>query len=241
MINTERSETLLGADAMRRLRDLHVAVYGLGGVGGWCCEALLRSGVGKLTLIDDDVVQPSNLNRQCCATAKTLGMKKAEAMKARLLEIDPEADVTAVSERFVPGMRPVACDMIVDAIDSVDCKFALIMEAMTAGIGIVSSLGAAKRLDPTKVELKRFSKIEGDALARALRQRIRDLAKRSPAPLPKIDFLCAVSTETPAPIGSLGSMMPVTAAFGLALASAVIRERGAAENRNQGNGVADET
>ena len=222
-MNTERTETLLGESAMSRLRNLHVAVYGLGGVGGWCCEALVRSGVGKLTIIDDDVVQPSNLNRQCCATSKTIGMKKAEAMKARLLEIDPDADVTAVSERFVPGMKPVACDVIVDAIDSVDCKFALIMEAKIAGIEIVSSLGAAKRLDPTKVELKRFSKVEGDALARALRQRIRELAKSSPVPIPKIDFLCAVSSEAPAPIDSLGSMMPVTAAFGLALASAVMK------------------
>ena len=229
MIDTERTETLLGVETLARLRKLHVAVYGLGGVGGWCAEALLRSGVGRLTLVDDDVVQPSNLNRQCCATAKTLGMKKADAMKARLLEIDPEAEVTAISERFVPGMKPVACDVIVDAIDSVDCKFALVMEAKIAGIEIVSSLGAAKRLDPTKVELRRFSKVEGDALARALRQRIRKFAKCSPTPLPKIDFLCAVSSEAPAPIESLGSMMPVTAAFGLALASAVV------------NGVRDRT
>ena len=221
-MNTERTETLLGKEWMNRLKQLHVAVYGLGGVGGWCCEALVRSGVGKLTIIDDDIVQPSNLNRQCCATAKTIGMKKADAMKSRLLEINPDADITAVSERFVPGMHPVVCDVIVDAIDSVDCKFALILEAKIAGIEIVSSLGAAKRLDPTKVELKRFSKVEGDALARALRQRIKELAKRSPTPLPKIDFLCAVSSETPAPIGSLGSMMPVTAAFGLVLASAVV-------------------
>lgn len=221
-MNTERTETLLGKEWMNRLKQLHVAVYGLGGVGGWCCEALVRSGVGKLTIIDDDIVQPSNLNRQCCATAKTIGMKKADAMKSRLLEINPDADITAVFERFVPGMHPVVCDVIVDAIDSVDCKFALILEAKIAGIEIVSSLGAAKRLDPTKVELKRFSKVEGDALARALRQRIKELAKRSPTPLPKIDFLCAVSSETPAPIASLGSMMPVTAAFGLVLASAVV-------------------
>lgn len=221
-MNTERTETLLGKEWMNRLKQLHVAVYGLGGVGGWCCEALVRSGVGKLTIIDDDIVQPSNLNRQCCATAKTIGMKKADAMKSRLLEINPDADITAVSERFAPGMHPVVCDVIVDAIDSVDCKFALILEAKIAGIEIVSSLGAAKRLDPTKVELKRFSKVEGDALARALRQRIKELAKRSPTPLPKIDFLCAVSSETPVPIASLGSMMPVTAAFGLVLASAVV-------------------
>lgn len=218
MIDTERTATLLGEEAMTRLRRLHVAVYGLGGVGGWCAEALLRSGVGKLTIIDDDVVQPSNLNRQCCATSKTLGMKKAEAMKARLLEIDPAADTMAISERFVPGMKPVACDIIVDAIDSVDCKCALILAAKECGITIFSSLGAAKRLDPTKVLLKRFSKVEGDGLARAMRQRFKKLGE-----FPASDFLCAVSTEQPAPIETLGSMMPVTAAFGLALASAVIR------------------
>jgi len=217
MINTERTATLLGEEAMTRLRKLHVAVYGLGGVGGWCAEALLRSGVGKLTIIDDDVVQRSNLNRQCCATAKTLGMKKAEAMKARLLEIDPAAEITAISERFVPGMKPVACDIIVDAIDSVDCKCALILAAKEGGITIFSSLGAAKRLDPTKVLLKRFSKVEGDGLARAMRQRFKKLGE-----FPVSDFLCAVSTEQPAPIDTLGSMMPVTAAFGLALASAVV-------------------
>ena len=223
MIDDERTVALLGEGRMDRLRGLHVAVYGLGGVGGWCCEALVRSGVGRLTVVDDDVVQPSNLNRQCCATAKTVGMKKAAAMRSRLLEIDPDAEVVAISERFVPGMRPVACDVIVDAIDSVDCKFALIMAAKEAGIEIVCSLGAAKRLDPTKVELRRFSRVEGDALARALRRRIREFARRSPTPVPKVDFLCAVSSEPPSSIGSLGSMMPVTAAFGLALASAVIR------------------
>ena len=143
-MNTERTETLLGKEWMNRLKQLHVAVYGLGGVGGWCCEALVRSGVGKLTIIDDDIVQPSNLNRQCCATAKTIGMKKADAMKSRLLEINPDADITAVSERFVPGMHPVVCDVIVDAIDSVDCKFALILEAKIVGIDVVSSVDAAK-------------------------------------------------------------------------------------------------
>ena len=218
MIDTERTETLLGVETLARLRKLHVAVYGLGGVGGWCAEALLRSGVGRLTIIDDDIVQPSNLNRQCCATAKTLGMKKADAMRARLLEIDPDADVIAVPERFVPGMKPVACDVIVDAIDSVDCKCALILAAKAAGVGIVSSLGAAKRLDPTKVTLKRFSRVEGDGLARAMRQRFKRLGE-----FPDRDLLCAVSSELPASIGTLGSMMPVTAAFGLALASAVMR------------------
>lgn len=218
MIDVERTEALLGPAATARLRALHVAVYGLGGVGGWCAEALLRSGVGRLTVVDDDIVQPSNLNRQCCATAGTLGMRKCEAMKARLLEIDPAAEITAVSDRFVPGAAPVACDAIVDAIDSVDCKCALILSAAASGIGIVSSLGAAKRTDPTQVRLMRFSKVEGDALARAMRRRFRLLGE-----FPPRDLLCAVSSEPPARTEGLGSMMPVTAAFGLALASAVLK------------------
>ena len=214
-MDSERTSALIGEAAAARLRELHVAVYGLGGVGGWCAEALLRSGVGRLTLIDDDVVAPSNLNRQCCATAKTLGMKKAEAMKARLLEIDPEADVTALAQRYLPGMTPVACDVIVDAIDSVDSKCALILAAAASGTAVFSSLGAAKRRDPAKVELKRFAKVEGDALARAMRRRFRDAGG-----IP--EFRCAVSSEPAADIDGLGSMMPVTAAFGLILAAAVI-------------------
>lgn len=218
-MNAERTEALLGSAAMDRLRGLHVAVYGLGGVGGWCAEALFRSGVGRLTLVDDDVVQPSNLNRQCCATSRTLGWRKADAMKARLLEIDPvESRIDARPERFVPGMEPVACDVIVDAIDSVDCKCALLLAASKAGIPVLSSLGAAKRLDPTKVGLRRFSKVEGDGLARAMRQRFRKLGE-----FPKPEPLCAYSSEPPAAIDVLGSMMPVTAAFGLALAAAVLR------------------
>ena len=214
-MNFERTVALLGPERFERLRAMHVTVYGLGGVGGWCAEALLRSGVGRLTLVDDDVIQPSNLNRQCCAVAGTIGCLNAEAMKARLLEIDPEADIAACCRRFTPGDVPIACDAIVDAIDSVDCKCALVLAAGAAGIPIVSSLGAAKRTDPTKVALGRFRKVEGDALARAMRSRFR---KGGCIP----DFLCAYSTEKPMQTTTLGSVMPVTASFGMALAAAIV-------------------
>ena len=216
-MNLERTETLLGAAAMARLKALTVAVYGLGGVGGWCAEALLRSGVGKLILIDDDRVQPSNLNRQCCATAATLGRDKASAMRERLLAIDPAAMIDARNERYTPGAELAECDAVVDAIDSVDCKCALVLAADAAGKPLFSSLGAAKRLDPTRVRLKKFSKVEGDGLARAMRRRFRRGGE-----FPSRDFLCAVSDEPPADIATLGSMMPVTATFGMALAAAVI-------------------
>lgn len=221
-----RSEALLGAETMTRLRSARVVVVGVGGVGSWCAEALARTGVGHLTLVDDDVIQPSNVNRQCPATAKTLGCLKVEAMKERLLEINPAAEIVAVNERItastlhlLPLSSPV---VIVDAIDSVDCKAELILAATTAGMPIVSSMGAAARLDPTKVVVRRFDRVEGDGLARALRRRFKKLNR-----FPAAKFSCVCSTETPQPLepssASKPSYMPVTCAFGMALAAEAIR------------------
>lgn len=219
-----RTAALLGEAAFARLRAGQAIVVGVGGVGGWCAEALARSGVGRLVLIDDDVVVPSNLNRQCCALASTVGRAKVEAMRERLLAIDPALDVIALRRRWEESTTlerlPVdlsAPTVVIDAIDSVTCKAQLVLSVAAAKVPLLSSLGAAKRLDPTKVQLKRFSKVEGDGLARALRQRFKKLGR-----FPAADFTCAVSAEQAAAIGSLGSMMPVTAAFGMALASAAI-------------------
>ena len=223
MIDLSRSEALLGAAAMARLRAAHVAVIGVGGVGSWCAEALVRTGVGRLTLMDDDLVALSNVNRQCPATAGTLGGLKVEAMRARLLSIDPDCAVTAVAARYTAdggALDLSAFDCVVDAIDSVDCKASLILAATEAGVPLVSSMGAARRLDPTKVELRRFDKVAGDGLARALRQRFRRLGR-----FPAAKFVCAVSAEAPVPAeaGEKGSAMPVTCAFGMALAAETMR------------------
>lgn len=215
-MDLSRTEALIGTEALKQLGALHVAVFGVGGVGSWCAEALVRSGVRHLTLVDDDVVAPSNLNRQCPAVTGNLGRLKVEEMKARLKSINPEAEIEAVATRYTGG--PVAADFIVDAIDSVDCKAELILEATAAGIPIVSSMGAAKRLDPTKIEIRRFERVEGDGLARALRQRFKRIGR-----FPMAKFCCVVSTETPLPLAEKGSMMPVTCAFGMALAHEVIR------------------
>ncbi len=217
-----RSAALLGDEAMARLRKLHVAVVGVGGVGSWCAEALARTGVGRLTLVDGDAVAVSNLNRQCEATADTIGESKASCMMARILSVAPGCEVMSVDRR-IAGFADLEheryhYDFIVDAIDDVPAKAELILGATEAGVPIVSSMGAARRLDPTKVELKRFDRIEGDGLARALRQRFKKLGR-----FPTAKFLCAVSSEPPADIESLGSIMPVTCAFGMALASAVVR------------------
>ena len=222
VIELSRCESLLGRDVMTRLEALKVVVFGVGGVGGWCAEALIRSGVKKLTIVDDDIVAPSNINRQCAALASTMGEKKVEAMKARLKAINPDAEIEALAVRYPDGFKHTLndYDFIVDAIDSVDCKAELILSATELGVSIVSSMGAARRLDPTQVEIKRFDKIEGDGLARALRQRFKKLER-----FPKHKFYCANSKETPldsSGVTSLPSYMPVTSAFGMALAAKVI-------------------
>jgi len=216
-----RSRALLGEERMARLRTAHVLVVGVGGVGSWCAEALARTGVGRLTLIDGDTVAVSNLNRQCEATAETIGAVKVEAMMSRLLAVAPGCEIVAVNRR-IEGFSDIEADryhydFIVDAIDDVAAKAELLIGATEAGIPIVSSLGAAKRLDPTKVEIRRFDRVEGDGLARALRRRFRKLGR-----YPAAKFDCAVSSESPADLAELGSAMPVTASFGLALAYRVM-------------------
>lgn len=222
MVDFSRSTALLGEKAFNRLARLRVAVVGVGGVGSWCAEALLRTGIGHLTLMDDDVVAPSNVNRQCPATSRTVGRPKAEVMRERLLEINPEACVEAVCERYTSGLpREGEIDVIVDAIDSVDCKAELILSATAVGIPILSSMGAALRLDPTKVMVQRFDRIAGDGLARALRQRFRKLGR-----FPTTKFTCVATRELPLrrpDLTAKGSLMPVTATFGMALAAEVIK------------------
>ena len=223
-----RSEALLGGAAMARLEAAHVLVVGVGGVGSWCAEALVRTGVGKITLVDDDVVAESNVNRQCPATAKTIGRAKVEAMAERLKEINPDCEVEAVNVRYSSSC--VLClksfSLIVDAIDSVDCKAELILAATEAGVPLVSSMGAALKTDPTLVKVTRFEKVEGDGLARALRQRFKKLNR-----FPAAKFSCVWSSEetfvqaagAPLPRSAKGSLMPVTATFGMCLASEAIR------------------
>ena len=203
---------------MARLAEARIAVVGVGGVGSWCAEALVRSGARRLLLVDDDAVAPSNLNRQCEATQETVGMPKVEAMKARLLAIDPSAEIETSAERFQPGSPLPAAELVVDAIDTVDAKAALILAAAESGVPIVSSMGAALRVDPTKVEVRRFDKVEGDGLARALRQRFKKLGRRPPR---KFNVVC--SSEPPARLEVRASLMQVTAAFGMALAAEAIR------------------
>lgn len=222
MADFSRSEELLGDAAMKRLEASRVLVVGVGGVGGWCAEALLRTGVGHLTLMDDDTVAPSNLNRQCPATSGNIGRVKVEAMRERLVSINPDAEVIALARRYpADGERPDLSefDLIIDAIDSVDCKARLILDAFEASTPVVSSMGAALRCDPTAVKVSRFEKVEGDGLAKALRRRFKSLG-RFPG-----RFFCVWSSELPMSCGGAvkGSLMQVTAVFGMALAAQCIK------------------
>ena len=172
-----RTRMLLGEDAMEALRLRHVAVFGLGGVGSYAVEALLRSGVGELTLIDDDTVSVSNLNRQLEATVRTVGQPKAEAIAARCREINPDAVLHPVCARYDAAQREAfftaRYDYIIDAIDTVSCKLDLIETALARGIPILSALGTGNKLDASLLEITDIAKTRNCSLARVVRKELR--------------------------------------------------------------------
>ena len=168
---------MLGTPAMERLRGSHVAVLGLGGVGSWCAEALARSGVGALTVMDEDTVSLTNVNRQSLALSSTLGLAKAEVMAARIREIAPDCAVRPIVGRYEADTREAFFsadyNYIVDAIDLVACKLDLICSAMERGIPIVSALGTGNKLDASLLRICDISKTEGCPLARVVRKELR--------------------------------------------------------------------
>ena len=174
-----RTELLLGRQAMDQLARSRVAIFGIGGVGGYICEALVRSGVGAFDLIDSDIVCPTNLNRQIIATTKTLGKDKVEVMKERILAINPEAKVTTYKCFFLPenaqNIPFREYDYIADAMDTVTAKIELIMRARENGIPIISSMGTGNKLDPSAFRITDLYKTNVCPLARVMR---RELKKR---------------------------------------------------------------
>lgn len=207
---------------MALLQSKRVILFGIGGVGSWCAECLIRTGLTHLTIVDGDTVQASNLNRQLPATQATLGMPKVEALKARLLEINPDAEIEARYEMvngewlMVNGLE--GYDYVIDAIDSVADKTDLLLYASRLkGVKIFSSMGAALRFDPTKVTTGELMSIKGDALAKAVRARMKRLDRH-----PSKKIRCVYSTEQAQKCETRGSLMQVTAVFGLTLASMVI-------------------
>ena len=176
-----RAELLLGDEAMNLIAEKRVIIFGVGGVGSWCAESLVRSGIRKLTIVDSDRVCITNINRQLMATTKTVGQVKVDALKERLLTINPSAEITALQQIFTAetaeSFQLDSYDYIIDAIDSLKAK-------------LFSSMGAALKLDPTKIQVAEFWKVKGDPLARALRNRF----KRDKQ-FPKRKFQCVFSDE----------------------------------------------
>ena len=239
-----RSEAILGIEAIEELRTKRVILFGVGGVGSWCAEALIRTGLVHLTIVDGDTVQPSNINRQLPATRETLGRPKVEVLRERLLSINPEAEIKAINAMYEPtpslkggedlGEALTEYDYIIDAIDSVAAKTDLIIRATRVrGLKVFSSMGAALRFDPTQVTTGELMSIKGDALAKAVRARMKKIGLK---PYKKVK--CVYSTEQAVRIQNTdryadriqtelpikGSLMQVTAVFGCTLASMVIED-----------------
>lgn len=193
MCDFSRTEMLLGADGVKKLRGVSVAVFGIGGVGSYVCEALCRSGVGKLLLFDSDTVAESNINRQLIATRQTIGRLKTDVMKERILSINPHAEVTAYPVFYTAenaGEFDLShCDYIIDAIDTVSSKLVLIRQAIALCVPIISSMGTGNKLDPSKLMITDLAKTSVCPLARVMR---RELKKEG---VTHLKVLC--STEQP--------------------------------------------
>lgn len=243
-----RTELLLGREGMERLAQAHVAVFGLGGVGGYTAEALVRSGVGALDLIDSDRVSLTNLNRQILATHRTLGRYKADAARERALEINPDAVVNARKVFYGPaaaGEFDFSCyDYVVDAIDTVTGKLALIQQALEAGTSVISCMGAGNKLDPAAFRVADIYETSVCPLARVMRK---ELKRRGVKQL-KVVY----SQEPPrGPEGALyqeslagevrrqvpGSAAFVPAAAGLILAGEVVRDLALNQKRQKTAGA----
>ena len=172
-----RTELLIGEDALEKLRQSKIAIFGIGGVGSFAAEGLVRAGIGKFVLIDDDCVCLTNINRQLIATRKTVGKPKVEVMKERILEINPQADVTIFQKFYMPDTADELIfddyDYIVDAIDTVTGKIDLIIKAGLRNIPIISCMGAGNKLDPTKFEVADIFKTSVCPLAKVMRKELK--------------------------------------------------------------------
>ena len=238
-----RTEMLLGAEALERLQNARVALFGLGGVGGYTLEALTRSGVGQLDLIDNDTVSLSNLNRQILATYDTVGMRKVDAAKQRVLSINPACVVRTYAVFYTPETAGqfdfTQYDYIVDAIDTVTGKLALVMKCKEAGVPIICSMGAGNKMDPTRFEVTDIYKTSVCPLAKVMRTECRKrkikhlkvVYSREPAMTPLTEDMapeapCPADAQRPgAPRRSTpGSNAFVPSVAGLIIAGEIIKD-----------------
>ncbi len=224
-----RSERLLGIEGIKKLSNSKVAVFGIGGVGSFASEILVRTGLGSIVLIDYDIIDVSNINRQIPATIKTIGMNKIEVMKSRLLEINPELEVTIHQEKYLPENKDIfpfdQYDYVVDAIDMITGKISLVEECNIKDIPIISAMGAGNKLDPTRLNVGDIYETKECPLARVMR---RELRKRN------IEKLKVVwSDEKPKPVSiesdDARKALPASVGFltsvmGIIIASEVIKD-----------------
>ncbi|QCX32778.1 tRNA threonylcarbamoyladenosine dehydratase [Caloramator sp. E03] len=233
-----RTEILIGKEAMDKLKNCTVAVFGIGGVGSFVVEALARCNVGKLVLIDADNICPTNINRQIHATTKTIGMPKVEVMASRILDINPDAEVVTYknfyNEDTSKELLSLDYDYVVDAIDTVSSKIDLIVKCTNMNIPIISSLGAGNKLDPTKFEVSDIYKTSVCPLAKVLRQelkkrrveRLKVVYSKEPPIKPK-DIMISSDEKEDTVIKKrkiIGSISFVPSVAGLIIAGEVVKD-----------------
>ncbi len=232
-----RARLLLGDEGMERIAAKRILLFGVGGVGSWCAESLVRSGVRHLTIVDADTVNITNVNRQLMATTRTVGKVKVEALKERLLEINPEADITPVQKLFTAenaaDFQLGGFDYIIDCIDSLKDKTALIELASHSPAALFSSMGAALKIDPTRIRVAEFWDVHGDPLARAIRKKFRKEGRETGKPILCVysDELLENKGEAQEPANEIvrkacvnGSLAHITAIFGHTLAGLVLKD-----------------
>ena len=229
----ERTSLLLGEEKLNRLRQSHVLVVGLGGVGAYAAEMLVRAGIGRMTIADADVVAPSNINRQLVALHSTIGRPKAEVLAERLRDINPELELTVIvkyirDEETYTLLDAAPYDYVVDAIDTLSPKLALIKGAIDRSLRIVSSMGAGAKTDPTQLQIADISKTHHCPLAHMLRKRLHKLGIRkgfravfSPEPIREGAMIICEEQNKKSNVGTI-SYLP--AIFGIGCASVVVRD-----------------
>ena len=217
----DRAEKMLGESLMEKLSQARVILFGVGGVGSWCAESLIRTGLKHITIVDDDSVCESNINRQLMATTKTVGFPKVDVLCERLREISPEAEILPLCKRYTKDTASEFnlgdYDFVLDAIDSLEDKAELILNATSTSATFISAMGAALKMDPTQIQVTEFWKAYGCPLARALRNKFKRLEK-----YPSRKFKVVFSPEPPVFSSGKGSLCCEVSVFGQIMASLVI-------------------
>lgn len=218
----QRTRQLLGSEEVDRLQEASVLLFGIGGVGGFTCEALARAGVGRIHIVDKDVVDVTNINRQIIATHDTVGRPKVDVMQERLLSINPDIQVEATECFYLPDRAAEfdfgAYDYVIDAIDNVSAKLSIICEAKAAGTPIISSMGTGNKLDPTRFEIADIHKTSVCPLAKVIRKGLKDRGIKDVKVLYSREEPVRTGLRTPASV----SFVPSVA--GLIIAGEVIKD-----------------